>query len=111
MNVPTANPRKKPIEGAILAGDTFACQQCLYNSTDRSHMARHIASKHRQATGARPPPALFACEACGDRKFTAGSSLRRHQKTCRAWQATPLVRIERLEREVAALKQAMPSYK
>ena len=67
-----ANPRKRPLPQAVLAGDVYACQQCLYNSADRSHMSRHIATAHGGGQ---------ACEKCG-RVFMSKSALTRHTRVC-----------------------------
>lgn len=125
-NVLVPNSRKKAVAGAVLAGDTFACQSCLYNTTDRSHMTRHIQTRH-MGGGVKRPQACVACPTCG-KTFANAYNCRRHQKVCQPAQANHrggakrprthqktqadmLARLERLERELAHIKQALPSYK
>lgn len=122
-NVLVPNARKKPVAGAVLAGDTFVCQSCLYNTTDRSHMARHIQARHVSGGGGvkRPPPCI-TCPTC-DKTFANAFNCRRHQEVCGVsggvkrprtqpkTQADILARLEHLERELAHIKQALLSYK
>lgn len=82
--------KRKPVDGAIWVNTMYACQKCLYNSADRSHMLRHIIAKHHttphQAT-ARIRTS-YVCSKC-QRAFTTKYNLTRHEHTCGHVRARP----------------------
>ena len=117
MNVVPPNPNKKPVDGAVLAGDVYACQQCLYDTTDRSHMVRHILSRHTRGKkkinrhGAAPSKQCAKCR----KTFATAFNRVRHEQTCSAGPATAADlrrQLTRLEHELARVKaqlDAMPA--
>ena len=115
MNVQRQNKRKTPVDGAVLAGDVFACQMCLYNTTDRSHMVRHIYAKHMHAQH-KPDLLKHLCARCG-KSFSTSSNAKRHEQSCgtikktRSQQKIEKLeqRIELLERQVAKLEKLVRS--
>ena len=50
----------------------FACQQCVYATTNRSHYERHVRSKHEKVKE--------ICEVCG-KGFSDRSNLIKHIRT------------------------------
>ena len=105
MNVQRRNNRKRSVDGAVLAGDVYACQLCLYNSTDRSHMVRHIYAKHTHVNH-KSQLSKYTCERCG-KSFSTSSNAKRHERSCGTGQvpSRPAQTIKKLEQRIQLLEQ------